>query len=1086
MATHMKKKGGRRRITSVWGIAGFALTAGAGALAYGKASGKVLPDTASRILQEIDSRFGVVLLGKASLVPLACLFFLLSLGFFTLRKRHFFTLFLYPFYIAIYLTANFLAGMAAAPSHVWPEHLYAMLLEGTSKPVMAFLVVILVLLAEVLATLLFSLIVSPLNARHVRKAEFLQRKEEHDRELQADEATKEQSTVGKEQSKKEAKEARIAAKRQAKQEKREAKRAARAARKAGKAKAQEPQPAAVAPVQEPENEVTVTVPVQQDDGHLRFPKVMEVPTIDNLLKREEQKQQPAPAKGTWNIPQNQQPQTQPSQSQQVQPAGPTMLDLAKEKVQHDYPITGGAGVSGQGPNASDGGKKQVSGLLQGAMERVGWHKKEKAKPASSMLPGQGKGLLCEAVEENLRKNKEIANMGSSFSKVVPDKESEVMRPVEEQEAALRGKSKLATQAAKEDSLSSVFAAPDEKPQPTRIMTSPIPKTVETQNKLADAPQSFSTQTVTGPRSMASIPVPKDLQSQPVAPSFDSSAPKNTVKPESVALPSASRAEKPMANPLLPHATEKEPVADDDMLDDLQSICGVGGLASANAGKSALLNRKQLDYQAPPIDILVDYPAASQEVDELTRQKGDRLIQTLDEFGVSVTPVSIIKGPTVTMYEIAPAPGVRVNRILGLADNIQLSLPATQVRIVAPIPGKSCVGVEVPNAIRTTVGFKEMLPALDLKDYKLPMILGRNLLGEPVCCDVSKTPHLLIAGATGSGKSVCVNSLICSILYKKSPREVRMVMVDPKVVELQMYNGIPHLLTPVITDSKKTLKILDFCLDEMDRRYRLLEGLRTRSIIGYNEKIAQGGIAREKMPYIIVIIDEFADLMNTVGKELEQKVSRLAAMSRAVGIHLVLATQRPSVDVVTGIIKSNLPGRIAFMVNSAVDSRIILEQTGAEKLLGKGDMLYLNPADPTPQRIQGAFLSDSECEKIVDFVSAQGEPDYIDEAFLEDEPDRDANIEGFDEDMQSGADEEDLYQQALAIVVERKSASASFLQRRLRIGYNHAARLVEQMEEEGVVGPANGSKPRPLLRYPGSPSLQQLDAGAAPTADDIGQ
>ncbi len=1049
MATHMKKNGGRRRVTSVLGIAGFALTAGVAVLAYGKYRGEILPDVLSRYLEEIDSRFGVFLLGKASLIPPACLLFLLSLGFFALRKRHFFTLFLYPLYVAMYLTANFLAGMAVTPSHVWPEPLYAMLEGGTSKPVIAFLVVILVLVAEVLVTILFSLIVSPLNARYVRRAEFRQRKEEHDRELQADGTAKDEA---KEQTvavqKQNAREARIAAKRQAKLEKREARLAAKAARKAEKAKAQEQRPAETVP--EPENEVTVTVPVQQDDGHLRFPKVMEVPTIDNLLKKDEQK--PAPPKGTWNIPQNQQPQ----------PAGPSMLDLVKDKVQHDYPIAGGEGARSaqpsQGPNASGGEKKQVSGLLQGAMERVGWHKKEKAKPASSTLPGQGKGLLYEAVEENLRKNKEIANMGSSFSKVVPDKESDVMRPVEEQEAALRGKPKVVTPAVKEDPLSSVFAAPDEKPQPTRIMTSPIPKAVETRNKLADAPPSFSTQKAVEPRPVAAVPVP--------------SAPQN--------------AEKPMANPLLPHPAEKEPVKDDDMLDDLQSICGVGGLSSANAGKSALLNRKQLDYQAPPVDILVDYPAASQEVDELTRQKGDRLIQTLDEFGVSVTPVSIIKGPTVTMYEIAPAAGVRVNKIMGLADNIQLSLPATQVRIVAPIPGKSCVGVEVPNATRTTVGFKEMLPALDLKDYKLPMILGRNLLGEPICCDVSKTPHLLIAGATGSGKSVCVNSLICSILYKKSPREVRMVMVDPKVVELQMYNGIPHLLTPVITDSKKTLKILDFCLDEMDRRYRLLEGLRTRSIIGYNEKIAQGGIAREKMPYIIVIIDEFADLMNTVGKELEQKVSRLAAMSRAVGIHLVLATQRPSVDVVTGIIKSNLPGRIAFMVNSAVDSRIILEQTGAEKLLGKGDMLYLNPADPTPQRIQGAFLSDSECEKIVDFVSAQGEPDYIDEAFLEDEPDRDANIDGFDEDMQSTADEEDLYQQALAIVVERKSASASFLQRRLRIGYNHAARLVEQMEEEGVVGPANGSKPRPLLRYPGSPSLQQLDAGAAPTADDIGQ
>jgi S-DNA-T family DNA segregation ATPase FtsK/SpoIIIE len=398
--------------------------------------------------------------------------------------------------------------------------------------------------------------------------------------------------------------------------------------------------------------------------------------------------------------------------------------------------------------------------------------------------------------------------------------------------------------------------------------------------------------------------------------------------------------------------------------------------------------------------------------------------------------------------------------------------------VAPIPGKTVVGVEIPNAKRDTVGFKEMIPAMDLKNYMIPMVLGRNLLGQPVVIDVSTTPHLLIAGATGSGKSVCVNSLICSILFRKSPKDVRLILVDPKIVELQIYNGIPHLLTPVITDPKRTLKALDFCLWEMERRYKLLQGLNARNILGYNEKVAQGHILREKLPYIVVIIDEFADLMHTVGKEMETKVSRLTAMSRAVGIHLVLATQRPSVNVITGIIKTNIPSRIAFAVTSGQDSRIIIEQMGAEKLLGKGDMLYLSSSDPAAARIQGAFLSDGEVERVVDFAKQQGVEDYIDESFFEDEPEKGDQSDVDDGEMIGGDDDNDdeLMRKALDIVVERKAASASYLQRRLRIGYNRAARLVEEMEEQGYVGPANGSKPRPLLRYPGSVSLGQQDAG----------
>jgi S-DNA-T family DNA segregation ATPase FtsK/SpoIIIE len=348
-------------------------------------------------------------------------------------------------------------------------------------------------------------------------------------------------------------------------------------------------------------------------------------------------------------------------------------------------------------------------------------------------------------------------------------------------------------------------------------------------------------------------------------------------------------------------------------------------------------------------------------------------------------------------------------------------------------------------------------------FGIPMVLGRNLMGEPVVIDVIKAPHLLIAGSTGSGKSVCVNSLICSVLFRCSPKQVRMILVDPKIVELNVYNGIPHLLTPVITEAKRTLKALDFCLYEMDRRYKLLQGLSVRNIIGYNEKIEASHLAREKLPYILVVIDEFADLMHLVGKDMESKVSRLAAMSRAVGIHLVLATQRPSVDVITGVIKNNIPTRIAFAVTSATDSRIILDEQGADKLLGKGDMLYMSSSNPATERIQGSFLSDHEVEKVVKFVSSQGVPDFIDESFFEDEEQKASDSES--EDGVDVNDDDELMQRALTIVVERKCASASYLQRRLKIGYNRAARLVEQMEEMGYVGPPNGSKPRELIKYP---------------------
>ncbi|MGI6432674.1 MAG: DNA translocase FtsK [Sphaerochaetaceae bacterium] len=525
-------------------------------------------------------------------------------------------------------------------------------------------------------------------------------------------------------------------------------------------------------------------------------------------------------------------------------------------------------------------------------------------------------------------------------------------------------------------------------------------------------------------------------------------------PKVILKPKAKKAQeeqKPLSPPI--ELVEKE---EED--DDVDHISGVGGLVSASEGSDALLSRAKIRYNRPSEELLDTYPDHSTDIDEHTRAAGESLIQTLKQFKIEAQLLNIVKGPTVTMYEVSPAPGVRVSSITSLSDNIALQLAARQVRIVAPIPGKQAVGIEVPNRTRSIIGFKDLLPSVDAKTFQIPMVLGRKITGEPVVIELTQTPHLLIAGATGSGKSVCVNSLISTLLYRRSPKEVRLILVDPKIVELRVYNGIPHLLTPVITESKKTIKALEFCLYEMERRYNLLNGLAVRNISAYNKKVAELSLAREKLPYIVVVIDEFADLMATVGKELEMLLARLAAMARAVGIHLVLATQRPSANVITGIIKSNIPTRIAFMVASQIDSRIIIDETGAEKLLGRGDMLFAAGWDPHSIRIQGAFLSDEEVERIVAYAKTQGEPDYLDEAFFEDE-----EVEADDSEQLEGDTDEILYEKAKKIVIERQSASASYLQRRLKIGYNRAARLVEQMEEEGMVGPARGSKPRELLR-----------------------
>ncbi|GMO28356.1 MAG: DNA translocase FtsK [Termitinemataceae bacterium] len=525
--------------------------------------------------------------------------------------------------------------------------------------------------------------------------------------------------------------------------------------------------------------------------------------------------------------------------------------------------------------------------------------------------------------------------------------------------------------------------------------------------------------------------------------------------------------KPVEDAEVLGSIETDESVEKDAADELEEIILLSEKAAEintekviNNTKTEAVKKKPCVYSVPVESILKGYADADYGIiDETTRYAANILKETLNEFKIQAEVTGIRKGPVITMFEILPSPGVKLSKIVNLQDNIALRLAASSVRIVAPIPGKHAVGIEIPNKKRNIVSFREIIEGELLREGKkaqIPVVLGKDITGEAVTEDLASMPHLLIAGSTGSGKSVCVNTLILSILYQCRPQECRLILIDPKIVELKLYNGIPHLLTPVITEPKRAFQALQYCIFEMERRYACLDSLGVRDIKTYNKRIKERKIAAEHMPYIVVVIDEFADLMATTGKELESTVARLAAMSRAVGIHLVLATQRPSIDVITGLIKSNIPSRIAFMVASMMDSRIIIDGPGAEKLLGKGDMLYAGVTSPFPVRLQGAFVSEEEVEAVVEHVKTLGEPDYIDEEmFFDDDEEVVQNV------YTEGCDP--LYDQALEIVVQQGKASASYIQRRLKIGYNRAARLVEEMEERGVVGAAQGSRPRELLR-----------------------
>ena len=467
-----------------------------------------------------------------------------------------------------------------------------------------------------------------------------------------------------------------------------------------------------------------------------------------------------------------------------------------------------------------------------------------------------------------------------------------------------------------------------------------------------------------------------------------------------------------------------------------------------------------NYEFPPIEFLNEGKATAKNSKKAITDTASKLQRTLHSFGVSAKVENVSVGPTITRYELKPAEGVRVSKIANLADDIALNLAAESIRIEAPIPGKQAVGIEIPNKEKDMVALRDIIAdeKFQKAKSKLAFAVGRDAAGETIVADIAKMPHVLIAGSTGSGKSVCINTLITSIIYKAKPSEVKLVMVDPKVVELSVYNGIPHLLIPVVTDPKKAAGALAWAVQEMVNRYHLFAEKNVRDITGYNETLENEGI-EEKLPQIVIIIDELADLMMVAAKDVEDAICRLAQMARAAGMHLVIATQRPSVDVITGVIKANIASRIAFAVTSGVDSRTIIDSIGAEKLLGKGDMLFYPSGTIKPQRVQGAFISDGEVEKIVTFLKNNGGPTYSDD-ILEKIEKANTTDQELDEEQDDDADE--FLMDAIDMAVEMGQISASGLQRRFKIGYTRAGRIIDQMEARGIISGYEGSKPRKTL------------------------
>ncbi|HET6466319.1 MAG TPA: DNA translocase FtsK [Nitrospiria bacterium] len=490
-----------------------------------------------------------------------------------------------------------------------------------------------------------------------------------------------------------------------------------------------------------------------------------------------------------------------------------------------------------------------------------------------------------------------------------------------------------------------------------------------------------------------------------------------------------------------------------------------------------------DYELPPLTLLQDPPASANKISKEELLANSQILEKkLMDYGIEGRVTQVHPGPVVTMYEFEPAPGVKVNRIVNLSDDLALAMRAMSVRIVAPLPGKSVVGIEIPNTSREDVYLKEILTAeaFTTTKSKLTLALGKDIFGTPIVADLAGMPHLLVAGATGSGKSVALNTMILSLLYSATPEEVKFIMIDPKLLELSAYDGIPHLQTPVLVRAKDTPKVFQRLVAEMQQRFRLLAEAGARNIESYNKKLREqagegpGRLARATtsigseespdaqppqpnapLPYLVVIVDELADLMLVAAREIEDSIARLAQMARAAGIHLILATQRPSVDVLTGLIKANFPARISFQVSSKTDSRTILDANGAEQLLGRGDMLFLAPGTGRITRIHGAYVSENEIRAIVDHVKSQGKPQYIDLSS--------SAHGGGSETEESDANERDaLYEKAVEMVVTSGAASASLIQRRLRVGYPRAARMIEMMEEDGIVGPAAGGKPREVL------------------------